>query len=685
MTSLNSRTDRLLRGLAPGRLVLAVFALLLILATALGMLRPAGSVAANSVVWKQYDVSITVNDDGSMTILEDQIVEFSGRFSHGFASIPLSRLEDLENVEVSLGNSASSLEPAEYVRQSRYDQDPGTFTYYTLDGNLELDYGFDPTDSFGTDDRYIQITYDVIGGLRSYPNLQPPNQQVWWIAISDLVTQVAPIENSTVTVTLPETVDPAQLIIEPQDGTISGDTITWTKSGLSKGDDFEVRTQFPILTSAVAPAWQVQDDQLRQEREEKEERQAIAGTFLFAAGLLLFVVGGIVISGLWYVRGRDPHVGLVAEYLAEPPDDLGPGAAGALIDEYVQVRDVVATVVDLINRGVIELVAPGKSDESPPKQSEGTTLHLKSHSESLRPHELKLLEAIFPGKAQTSTLASVQNTFTGFSEQINDAIYQRLVDHKYFSQSPETTRDRWKKVFRLIPVVGIVVAILIVILAGGYSNWIFFPIGTAFILAFLSRSLSNSMPKKTREGAEAAAKWNAFRQYLDDIEKRENLEESTAIFQKYIAYAVAFGLEHAWVEKFTSVDTPVPDWWAPVFVPSTGRSLSDQRRAYPRRTYRRAGMPAGGDWVFGESSGGRGGFDLDLPDLQDTSDKAGRGLQSASSGFFDMLGTAAEAMAESSKSSGGGRRGSFGSSRGGGFSGGGSRGGGGGGGGRGFG
>jgi len=97
-------------------------------------------------------------------------------------------------------------------------------------------------------------------------------------------------------------------------------------------------------------------------------------------------------------------------------------------------------------------------------------------------------------------------------------------------------------------------------------------------------------------------------------------------------------------------------------------------------------MPAGGDWVFGERSGGRGGFDFDLPDLQDTSDRAGRGLQTASSGFFDMLGTAAEAMAESSGSSGR-KGGSFGSSRGGGFSGGGGRssGGGGGGGRRGFG
>ena len=30
--------------------------------------------------------------------------------------------------------------------------------------------------------------------------------------------------------------------------------------------------------------------------------------------------GGIWLYRKWYATGRDPHVGLVAEYLTEPPD-----------------------------------------------------------------------------------------------------------------------------------------------------------------------------------------------------------------------------------------------------------------------------------------------------------------------------------------------------------------------------
>ena len=48
------------------------------------------------------------------------------------------------------------------------------------------------------------------------------------------------------------------------------------------------------------------------------------------------------------------------------------------------------------------------------------------------------------------------------------------------------------------------------------------------------------MPRKTEAGAEAAAKWKAFRRYLDDIEKYENLNESREIFDRYLPFTVAF-------------------------------------------------------------------------------------------------------------------------------------------------
>ncbi len=70
---------------------------------------------------------------------------------------------------------------------------------------------------------------------------------------------------------------------------------------------------------------------------------------------------GSALYGLWYTKGRDPQVGPVAAFLAHPPGDLPPGAVGVLLDEVADQRDVVATLVDLGNRGVIKL-EESKSD-----------------------------------------------------------------------------------------------------------------------------------------------------------------------------------------------------------------------------------------------------------------------------------------------------------------------------------
>ena len=112
------------------------------------------------------------------------------------------------------------------------------------------------------------------------------------------------------------------------------------------------------------------------------------------------------------------------------------------------------------------------------------------------------------------------------------------------------------------------------------------------------------MPRKTRAGAEAAAKWRAFRRYLDDIEKYEGVEEAKAIFERYLPYATAFGLDRTWVAKFASVQAPTP----------SGTSGPRRRRCLPAAELgpllRGAGAAArsssGGGWG-GWSSPGFGG------------------------------------------------------------------------------
>ena len=169
--------------------------------------------------------------------------------------------------------------------------------------------------------------------------------------------------------------------------------------------------QFPPVANATAPTWQQRDDAQRQKEEENEERSALFNLMFLGGGLLLAVAGGIGVYGLWYTKGRDPHTGLVAEFLPEPPDDLAPGAAGALLDEEVNERDIVATLLDLGHNGAVSI----QEIESPGVLGIGSQtdfqLTLNDQSKVTRELDRDLLKVFFgedPQNGATKTLSEVR-------------------------------------------------------------------------------------------------------------------------------------------------------------------------------------------------------------------------------------------------------------------------------------
>ena len=531
--------------------------------------------------------------------------------------------------------------------------------------------------------RTFRFEYDVIGGLRVYDSASGPRQQIWWTAISSEVTDIAPIESASFTIQLPTAVDLASVVLDgpgstdPKEHSADGQVFIWTTDSMSSGDALEARLEFPALVNATAPAWQQADDEQRIREQDRDSRQALLKILMGAAGLLAITAGGIGLYGVWYTKGRDPGVGAVASYLSEPPDDLPPGAAGALVDEFVNERDVVATMVDLAHRGVLNIK---ETEEGTLFKRRDYTVELKANSPELKPFEQAFVTAILGGvePGTTVSLSQARERFSNKSSSIKRQLYEELVKRGYFPVSPETTRDRYRGVATTALVGG---AIALAIFGGrifDISGWIILPIiGIALVLWALY-VVSKYMPKKTFAGAETAAKWRAFKRYLSDLDENRATEGSSALFEKYLPYAVAFGIEHSWVNKFAQAGTSAPGWYEGT---GGGGWYDPEMRRYPRRR----GSSWGG-WVVPSGGGGTssgGGVDIpDIPGPQEASDKAGKSLQSLSGGLFDLFDVAGTAF----KAFGGGRSGGFsGGGRSFGGGGGGGHSGGGGGGGRGFG
>ena len=333
---------------------------------AVGMVAPLSSAAQSqrSVRWLNFDVTLELRTDGSYHVTERQEIEFSGGpFSTGFATLPYRNVEDLTNVQISEVTSVGTV-PYSFVSSGSYDQTAQTYTLESSTSDLYIDWAYPPTSN---QTRVFLLEYDVIGALRVYPDQVPPNQQIWWTAISTEVTDIAPVDNASMTIILPEPVDPEQVVAGSEGialpvSNANGQEWRWEYANMSSGDELIVRLQFPIIVDVAAPAWQQQTDERQVAIEERDQRNGLVNLILLAIAALAAVVGSIGIFGLWHARGRDPHSEPVATFLADPPELLPPGVVGVLIDESADQKDIVATMVDLARRGVLTINETTKSD-----------------------------------------------------------------------------------------------------------------------------------------------------------------------------------------------------------------------------------------------------------------------------------------------------------------------------------
>src|SRR5215217_9206821 len=118
------------RLLAPSAIVLLT--ILAILMTATSGVRAQGS---RSFVWDKYDVTIQVEEGGSLLVTERFDVAFSGEpaFTYGYADIPLDRMEALDVISVAEVTDAGT-ETFQEVPIAEYGRKPEH--YYVIGGHI---------------------------------------------------------------------------------------------------------------------------------------------------------------------------------------------------------------------------------------------------------------------------------------------------------------------------------------------------------------------------------------------------------------------------------------------------------------------------------------------------------------------------------------------------------------------
>jgi len=334
--------------------------------------------------------------------------------------------------------------------------------------------------------------------------------------------------------------------------------------------------------------------------------------------VFLPVVTLAVMFGLWHTMGKDPDPGVSVAPMYEPPKGLTPAEVGTLIDDSTDPRDITSTLVDLAVRGYIKIEE--KVDTFLVFKRKDYVFHLLKPREQwgtdLSPHERVMLENIFAGGSETQ-LSSLKNRFYTAIAVIREDIMSALKRKGMYLLDPGSANGY-----------SIVAAGAIGLLAAGlhYLGWmnlfnsVPLLIGSVLISAGVWWLFARQMTAKTVLGARTLVAILGFQEFMNrvDADRIKRLPPET--FEKYLAYAMALGVEQHWAQAFAGIVKDPPNWYVgatpysvfnPIFFSSSMHSMaSDMHQVFvsaPRASSSGSGFGGGGGGGGGFSGGGFGG------------------------------------------------------------------------------
>lgn len=265
----------------------------------------------------------------------------------------------------------------------------------------------------------------------------------------------------------------------------------------------------------------------------------------------------------WYTRGRDPRLRSIA-VTYEPPDRLTPGEIGTLVDDSPDVRDITATVVDLAVRGFVR-IEEVKQDHLFGfwSSTEYVFHHLKPHGEwsALLKHERLLLEALFAdGGEDRVPLSTLENKFYRSLPGIHNALFDQLTTRKYYVKRPDQVKQNYLVggiAFGMVLTFGLAA---LVDRFGMAPEAVF---GAGILSGLIVVLFGRIMPARTQQGTRVLEGALGFEEFLSRVEadRFERVVKTPEMFEKFLPYAMALGVEKNWARAFESILTTPPDWY----------------------------------------------------------------------------------------------------------------------------
>ena len=476
---------------------------------------------------ERYDVSLIIQTDGKLRVAEE-IDYFFSEPHHGiFRNIPIYKTnEQGDRYKLTITD----------VRV--VDESGNSYQFHTSQqgSDLQIKIG-DPNRTISGLHIY-NIYYTVAGALTYFSD----HDELYWNAIGDEWSVIINHPSASISVESGTTVQNLQTTCftgskgnTTKDCAISqdGNTFNISADTLNPSEGLTIVYAFP--TGLVAQLEPILVDTLP---------WFFKPPFIYFLAVLAvfwYILLPLYIPLYWYMHGRDPKTtnGPVESWFDPPKTksgrDLTPVELGTLTDEHADARDLFGTLIQLAQRGYVQIIETKKKVLFI-KSTSFTLVQKKSYTgdKKLLPFERDLLDALFDDseKVKLEDVKLYKET-----DSIYKKVYKNLVNDGFFPKDPNEVRKKYT------------------IYAGLVMLTFNVPLSTMLAV------FANFMPRRTIDGVRASNEIKSLENFLRSQDRQLAFQaKHVYLFEKLLPFAIALGVEKIWAERFKNLVLPHQDW-----------------------------------------------------------------------------------------------------------------------------
>lgn len=585
------------------------------------------AVAAKSYSYDSINVYIKVNQDSTFDAEEQQTFNYIGEYYTGWRSILLNKTDGISNIEVVDGQTGQKLTYSAKRLDKLDSASWGRFTYFKENGAENIEWYYNLADSprfaegeAGTTYKWI-IKYKVHGGIGFFPDYD----ELYWNVFTDYEM---PVKEAMAQVMLPKEVNYSNVVFKAyrtdvfQEYFIDKSPLPDKKSFLFEAKNFKPKEAFTIqldwpkgivsqsayrqdflriylfyiLAGLVTLAnlififihWYWREvrskgrgtiipqyappenlrpamaEVLIKERvtdkgwsatvidlavrgfvkiEEDEKDRINILKIIAIVGLLLFIIAIIIPNDFYFLLGF--FVTFVIPFIA-----------------IIGIASLIATL--LVGKNSFKQIFIGKPDNYIVRKVDSSKQSL------LEDYEKNFLDTIFMfGRGEyfsTKEMKKASNTkkqelFKAMEELKEELYSETTIDTGAF----EIGVEKEKTGCGILAIAFIAVIFIFAFFQTIVASFAVF-LGAIFLNGILIYVYLNYEARLSKKGFILKEDWLGFKMYLETAERYRMQNLTPETFEKYLPYAIIFGIEKKWGKAFESVNMQNPSWYSGAYV-----------------------------------------------------------------------------------------------------------------------